>query len=56
MDNNLPNNENIDDYYDYLPADHPLMKDLQNALEKQLKEEEEKLRLIQSEKSEELKK
>ena len=60
-DNNDNNNtniesENIDDYYDYLPADHPLMKNLQSALESQLKQEEEELRLEQKEKSEELKK
>lgn len=54
--NSNNNNENIDEYYDYLPADHPLMKDLQSALESQLKEEEEKLRLLQKEKSEELRK
>ena len=57
MENNPANaNENIDDYYDYLPADHPLMKNLQQALEDQLKKEEEELRLKQKEKSEELRK
>lgn len=55
-DNNNNPNENIDDYYDYLPADHPLMKNLQSALESQLKDEEEQLRLLQKEKTEELRK
>lgn len=54
--NNNENNQNIEEYYDYLPADHPLMKNLQNALETQLKKEEEQLRLLQKEKSEELRK
>lgn len=55
-DNNQNNEENIDEYYDYLPADHPLMKNLQSALEIQLKGEEEQLRLQQKEKLEELRK
>jgi chromosome segregation ATPase len=58
--NNNPNNNNeeekVDDYYDYLPADHPLLKRLQNALEDQLKSEEESLRLLHKEREEELKK
>jgi len=58
--NNLPINNNeeekVDDYYDYLPADHPLLKRLQNALEDQLKTEEESLRLLHKERDEELKK
>ena len=54
--NDLNENENIDEYYDYLPADHPLLKKLQSALEDQLKKEEENLRLLHKEKSEELKK
>jgi len=45
-----------DEYYDFLPADHPLYKKLQNAIEDQLKHEEEKLRLEQKEKTAELKK
>lgn len=49
-------NENIDEYYDYLPADHPLLKKLQAAMEDQLKKEEESLRLLHKERSEELKK
>ncbi len=56
MNENNPNDENVDEYYDYLPADHPLMKKLQSALELQLKGEEEQLRLQLKEKSEELKK
>ena len=48
---NIPGNEDdFDDYYDYLPADHPLYNRLQNALEDQLKAEEEKLRLFHKEK------
>jgi len=48
--------EDMDEYYDFLPADHPLYNKLQTALEDQLKEEEEKLRMIHKEKREELKK
>ena len=48
--------ENVDEYYDYLPADHPLYTKMQAAIEEQLKEEEEDLRLLHKEKSEELKK
>jgi len=54
--NNIPEEEKVDDYYDYLPADHPLLKRLQNAMEDQLKKEEESLRLLHKERSEELKK
>jgi chromosome segregation ATPase len=54
--NQTQNEENIDEFYDYLPADHPLMKNLQSALEVQLKSEEEQLRLQLKEKSEELRK
>ena len=56
--NNLPNSEEekVDDYYDFLPADHPLLKRLQGAMEDQLKKEEENLRLLHKERSEELKK
>lgn len=59
--NQLNNNagseeEKVDDYYDYLPADHPLLKRLQEAIEQQLKTEEESLRLLHKERSEELKK
>lgn len=54
--NQSQNEENIDEFYDYLPADHPLMKNLQSALEIQLKSEEEQLRLQLKEKSEELRK
>jgi len=60
MDNIIPTNDNNvdieDDYYDYLPADHPLYQRLQNALEEQLKKEEEELRLKHKEKLGELKK
>ena len=56
INNNEIIEENYDEFYDYLPADHPLMKNLQDSLEKQLKEEEEQLRLVQKEKNEELKK
>jgi len=45
-----------DDYYDYLPADHPLYQKMQNAIEAQLKKEEESLRLTHTEKCEELRK
>jgi chromosome segregation ATPase len=54
--NNLDDEENIDEYYDYLPADHPLYTKMQAAIEDQLKEEEEELRLLHKEKSEESKK
>jgi len=54
--NNLDDEENIDEYYDYLPADHPLYAKMQAAIEDQLKEEEEELRLLHKEKSEESKK
>lgn len=50
------NEENVDEYYDYLPADHPLLRRMQGAMETQLKKEEESLRLIHKEKSEELRK
>jgi chromosome segregation ATPase len=53
---NINEEEKVDDYYDYLPADHPLLKRLQNALEDQLKGEEESLRLLHKEREEELKK
>jgi hypothetical protein len=54
--NNNNNEENIDEYYDYLPADHPLLRNVQVRMEEQLKKEEESLRLLHKEKSEELKK
>jgi chromosome segregation ATPase len=54
--NRNENNENVDEYFDYLPADHPLYKKMQGAIEDQLKKEEESLRLMHKEKSEELKK
>ena len=58
--NNPPENpenpENVDDYYEHLPADHPLLRNMQLALEEKLKKEEESLRLLHKEKTEELKK
>ncbi len=54
--NIISEEEKVDEYYDYLPADHPLLKRLQNAMEDQLKTEEENLRLLHKERSEELKK
>lgn len=54
--NSNDNEENINEYYDFLPADHPLYRRMQSAIEDQLKKEEESLRLLNKEKSEELKK
>lgn len=54
--NNNQDDENINEYYDFLPADHPLYRKMQSALEEQLKQEEESLRLMNKEKSEELRK
>ena len=54
--NENPDDENINEYYDFLPADHPLYRKMQAAFEEQLKQEEESLRLLNKEKSEELKK
>jgi chromosome segregation ATPase len=56
MSDNNNNDENIDEYYDYLPADHPLLRNVQIRMEEQLKKEEESLRLLHKEKSEEQKK
>ena len=59
MENNNNNNddmENEEGFFDYLPADHPLMQKMQAAMEKNLRDEEEKLRLEHKEKQEELKK
>lgn len=60
MNNNNSNNnideENIDGFYDYLPADHPLMMRVQAEMEINLKKEEEALRLKFKELSEEQKK
>ena len=58
MENNNNNNddmENEEGFFDYLPADHPLMQKMQAAMEKNLRDEEEKLRLEHKEKQEELK-
>ena len=52
-----PNNESEEDeneYYDHLPADHPHLRRFQMSLEDQLKTEEEKIRLLYKEKSEDL--
>ena len=54
-----PNNESEEDeneYYDHLPADHPHLRRFQMSLEDQLKTEEEKIRLLYKEKSEDSKK
>ena len=54
-----PNNESEEDeneYYDHLPADHPHLRRFQMSLEGQLKTEEEKIRLLYKEKSEDSKK
>lgn len=54
--------EDVDEYFDdagdigYLPADHPLMARLQNALTKQLTDEHERVDLQLREKEEEVRK
>jgi len=54
--NDDPNdNSEVEEYYDYLQADHPRMARLQEALEKQLRKQEEGLRLEHKEKTEERK-
>jgi coiled-coil domain-containing protein 40 len=69
-DDNNPDNNNdnaggegdVDQYFDdagdigYLPADHPLMQRLQNALTKQLTDEHERIDLKLREKEEEVRK
>jgi len=45
----------VDEYYDYLPADHPLMAPLQVTMETKLRIQEENLRLEHKEKTEERK-
>ena len=58
IQNNEAANENDDDndYYEHLPADHPHLRRFQLSLEDQLKTEEEKLRLLFKEKNEDSKK
>ena len=54
-----PNNESEEDeneYYDHLPAAHPHLRRFQMSLEDQMKTEEEKIRLLYKEKSEDSKK
>lgn len=53
---NPEDDENFNNYYEHLPADHPLLAKVQAAIEEKLKKEEESLRLRHKEKSEELKK
>ena len=60
-DNNVQNQNNDseedeNEYYDHLPADHPHLRRFQLSLEDQLKSEEEKIRLLYKEKSEDSKK
>ena len=45
-----------DELFEHLPADHPHLRRFQNSLEEQLKAEEEKLRLLFKEKTEDSKK
>ena len=50
-DNNVQNQNNDseedeNEYYDHLPADHPHLRRFQLSLEDQLKSEEEKIRLL----------
>ena len=50
------NAEEDDELFEHLPADHPHLRRFQNSLEEQLKAEEEKLRLLFKEKTEDSKK
>jgi chromosome segregation ATPase len=57
--NNIQNDETEEDnneYYEHLPADHPHLRRFQLALADQLKSEEEKIRLLYKEKNEDSKK
>ncbi|MCQ2816354.1 MAG: hypothetical protein MJ252_03720 [archaeon] len=47
--------EELEQYYEHLPADHPHLRRFQMSLEAQLKAEEEKVRLLFKEKSEDSK-
>lgn len=52
-----PNDDRNDDaFFEYLPADHPKNRPMQEAMQAQLKKEEDSLRLELKEKTEELKK
>ena len=50
------NGDEDDELFEHLPADHPHLRRFQNSLEEQLKAEEEKLRLLFKEKTEDSKK
>ena len=50
------NADEDDELFEHLPADHPHLRRFQNSLEEQLKAEEEKLRLLFKEKTEDSKK
>ena len=50
------NQDEDDELFEHLPADHPHLRPFQLSLEEQLKAEEEKLRLLFKEKSEDSKK
>ena len=50
------NGDEDDELFEHLPADHPHLRRFQNSLEDQLKAEEEKLRLLFKEKTEDSKK